>query len=353
MIYTKKDAMCVEAKLDLYDVISNYQVRMVKYNNIENLLNFNIEMTFENTLIKYDTRKLITLNDFLKKINGIEIRKKVLENLANAIENLETYLLKKENILLDLEYIFMNIEKYLENEKLMIYFIYFPLKQIFYKDDYKKQYQKIEAEILGILKTDNLEKSINLKISDKENILEKLYNENDDKNISQYKSKLKSIDMFKIINAVCVVIGVIIFKNNMIATLITISIGIIIYILLQLLIKVIEQSEYEDEFGDETMVIQKFPYIRKSILDEKIYINSNEFLIGKNKDANLNLQNMMISKNHAIILKKGYGYFVKDLNSTNNTYINDEKLEKDEERMLSNGDKIKFANEVYQFIYEN
>lgn len=84
---------------------------------------------------------------------------------------------------------------------------------------------------------------------------------------------------------------------------------------------------------------------------EEIRVLKERFVIGNNplKCDYSCLSNEAISRVHAEIVKKGNDYYLIDNNSTNKTYINDERLTPKTQYKLTDGDKVKFANELYTF----
>jgi diguanylate cyclase (GGDEF)-like protein len=54
-----------------------------------------------------------------------------------------------------------------------------------------------------------------------------------------------------------------------------------------------------------------------------------------------------VSRRHACISWNGSGYLVRDLNSTNGTYVNDVAAQ---ERMLRDGDQIKIGRTIFKFM---
>ena len=81
---------------------------------------------------------------------------------------------------------------------------------------------------------------------------------------------------------------------------------------------------------------------------KEFYIASEEFNVGRSADCDLLLSENTISANHAKIVKSGTKYELYDLNSTNGTYVNDERISRKE---LRSDDVIKF--DVYEFRYIN
>lgn len=57
-----------------------------------------------------------------------------------------------------------------------------------------------------------------------------------------------------------------------------------------------------------------------------------------------------ISRRHGQIIRARNGYFVRDLGSSNGTYVNDRLLPPNKPRMLRNGDKIAIGEVVIQFL---
>lgn len=84
---------------------------------------------------------------------------------------------------------------------------------------------------------------------------------------------------------------------------------------------------------------------------EKIMINKNVFRIGKSKtDADYTVEdNVAISRVHAIIHKRDGACYIKDNDSTNNTYVNGSILKGENEQLLIKGTKISLADEEFVF----
>ena len=59
--------------------------------------------------------------------------------------------------------------------------------------------------------------------------------------------------------------------------------------------------------------------------------------------------NNSVSRNHANIVCKGGVYYLVDKNSTNYTFVNGNKLNPNQEVKLNSGDKIKLADEEFEF----
>ncbi|CAM2884004.1 FHA domain-containing protein [Hathewaya histolytica] len=73
-----------------------------------------------------------------------------------------------------------------------------------------------------------------------------------------------------------------------------------------------------------------------------------ELTIGRKPDNLLVLNESYVSSYHAKVYFSNNSYIISDLNSTNGTYINDQKLEK--ERFLKAGDQIKIGSAIFKVI---
>lgn len=95
----------------------------------------------------------------------------------------------------------------------------------------------------------------------------------------------------------------------------------------------------------------KYPYLIREKTEEKIVIDRNEFCIGKSKqtcDYSVP-DNSAVSRQHAKIISSDGRCYIKDLNSTNKTYVNERAIEEEE---LMSGAKIRLGNEKFIFYIE-
>jgi pSer/pThr/pTyr-binding forkhead associated (FHA) protein len=61
---------------------------------------------------------------------------------------------------------------------------------------------------------------------------------------------------------------------------------------------------------------------------KKIETEKPEITIGRSPDTDIQIDNLAVSKQHARLIKQKDHYAVEDLNSTNGTFLNDEKIVK-------------------------
>lgn len=93
------------------------------------------------------------------------------------------------------------------------------------------------------------------------------------------------------------------------------------------------------------------PHLIRSKNNEKIPLNKPVFRIGKERsyvDYFIS-DNTAISRGHANIVDHNGEFFVVDTNSTNHTYVNGAMIQSGVETKLSHGDKVRLANEDFEF----
>lgn len=110
-----------------------------------------------------------------------------------------------------------------------------------------------------------------------------------------------------------------------------------------------------DNGKDDTVILKdtlNLPYLlsKNDGINMKIVINKNNFLIGRLKDeVDYEIKNSSVSKIHTEIIKRDGTYFIKDLNSSNGTYVNSERLKSNFEVEIKNHDIIRIANIEFEF----
>lgn len=95
----------------------------------------------------------------------------------------------------------------------------------------------------------------------------------------------------------------------------------------------------------------RFPILFRVLTEETISINKPVFRLGKERSYvdYFVTNNIAVSRSHADIITRGNKYFVKDLNSKNRTYINDQELPIHMEVEIHDGDRLKLGNEEFVF----
>lgn len=95
----------------------------------------------------------------------------------------------------------------------------------------------------------------------------------------------------------------------------------------------------------------KNPILKNLSTGDVYEVTSNPFTIGKSQTCNLVITDKVVSRHHAEVVQYGDKYFIKDLSSTNGTFINGNKLMADTDVELKDGQEIIFANKKFIYRY--
>ena len=93
--------------------------------------------------------------------------------------------------------------------------------------------------------------------------------------------------------------------------------------------------------GKRGLLVIKGPNI-----GDEFYIEKDEFIIGRSPESDVLLDDITVSRKHALLKKDGGDYILLDAGSLNGSYLNGNIVE---EAILSNGDRIQIGK--YIFIY--
>lgn len=102
--------------------------------------------------------------------------------------------------------------------------------------------------------------------------------------------------------------------------------------------------------GATTVLSRGGSLIRKRT-NETIVINAERFIIGRErKTANYCVaDNSSVSRSHVTLITRGGVVYLMDMNAANGTFVNGVKVMANQEIALKNGDKIKLADEEFEF----
>jgi pSer/pThr/pTyr-binding forkhead associated (FHA) protein len=82
----------------------------------------------------------------------------------------------------------------------------------------------------------------------------------------------------------------------------------------------------------------------------EIPVETFPYYVGKDKNRNqLVLKEGSVSRLHAVITKRDKTVFITDLGSTNGTFVNGQRLEKNKPVQVDNSDELAFSREIYLF----
>lgn len=90
------------------------------------------------------------------------------------------------------------------------------------------------------------------------------------------------------------------------------------------------------------LVIIKGPNI-----GDKFLINKSKFTIGRNPESDIFLDDVTVSRKHAVLKKVGKDFRIKDSGSLNGSYINGEIVE---DATLKDGDRIQIGKYIFLFF---
>jgi len=85
-------------------------------------------------------------------------------------------------------------------------------------------------------------------------------------------------------------------------------------------------------------------------LGKKYNLNRPQIIIGRSSKADIQIDQEAVSRNHCKIINTGKAILLRDMGSTNGTYINDELID---EYVLRDGDFIKVGRCIFKFLSGN
>ncbi|HRW40086.1 MAG TPA: FHA domain-containing protein [Microthrixaceae bacterium] len=78
----------------------------------------------------------------------------------------------------------------------------------------------------------------------------------------------------------------------------------------------------------------------------RFLLDADEVSSGRHPDSDIFLDDVTVSRRHAVFVREGQGYLVKDVGSLNGTYVNRRSTE---QSTLRNGDEVQIGK--YRFVY--
>jgi hypothetical protein len=74
-----------------------------------------------------------------------------------------------------------------------------------------------------------------------------------------------------------------------------------------------------------------------------------QFTLGRTQENDILVNDFAISRSHAVVEIRGESYYLKDLGSSNGTYVNGYLID-DRGTLLEDGDTVRFARYEFQFL---
>ena len=107
-------------------------------------------------------------------------------------------------------------------------------------------------------------------------------------------------------------------------------------------VTVIRDEGPATEVGDACLVV-----INGTDLGKRYPLTRFSTVIGRSSKTDVQIEEDSISRNHGMIVNQGDRYLLKDLGSTNGTYVNDRLID---ELDLRDGDLIKIGRTIFKFL---
>jgi two-component system cell cycle response regulator len=82
-------------------------------------------------------------------------------------------------------------------------------------------------------------------------------------------------------------------------------------------------------------------------IGRRIALEASDVVIGRTTSADLQLDNDSVSRTHAIVSRTSSGFVLRDQDSTNGTFVNDQPVR---ERALKDGDHIRIGRAMLKFL---
>lgn len=337
--------------------VSGYELKMFEYNNIKGFLPISIVRINNTVTYRYPIMQCENLAKKFgsEKISMVDI-KAVFSEITLLVHRVEEYLLNINSVLLNPEYIYFNGQE--------ILFCYFPaenqsfnksvrelMEYILERLDHSNQqdvmmayglYQKIlknnftmdalmdevsaqsqEKENRHVIRPTEFKKEDIAEDEQKEPLkkkidicaLEELETELSEDNRKEKKKKGKWFSWMNRNNRIP--------KNNGIMSIAeNVSYGAT---------QILNVKKLQNIGGGEDILFSKLPARIGSCAAESDYV----------------LDNVMVSRKHAVITMECGGYYIEDLNSTNGTFVNGSRISPYELVLIREGDEICFANEKF------
>ena len=332
-------------KIDLAEnqELDDFQIEMTQRNHVPGLLKF----TIEDGSIVYDTEAMTSLESYLQ---GHTLTTKgfrqLLENFIAVMEDSVLYYLDKNNYVVSSSYIYVNHDltemkiaylPVLDKEETNVEEIKCPVRVFLYEVLMPRVKMNFEEDWLFLLKGISQLNSFSEASMPLERINTLFVN-------NQVIERPKETQT---INQVTVKAEKETSKDSLKDKL---------FGKLKKNIPVVQKNEVDQDISTKTTVLRSEDSSGRLIaLDNKyvdIALNKETLIVGRHKKtADILLNDPAIGKLHAELICEKDTYYLRDLNSVNGTFINEERLMPYEMKAISKGDHIKFSTIIYEVNY--
>ncbi|SDH72623.1 FHA domain-containing protein [Pseudobutyrivibrio sp. 49] len=358
--------------LEVAEASSGYEERMIEENNISALLKFSKVKVNGVQQYNYCISRMENLEDFLEARDlTLDVFRRLILNIKLAYEEISKYLIEESHIFLSKETVFL--EK--SNDSFKVSLCYYPCDI----GGVQQQFRALMEYFLKLVPSDNRElaeyiynaydlclkndftfeeilDSLQEKEPESEIHLERIDpyafddNQEDEFLQEEFVTQGENLsELFDIDNRE---------KSNRFT-------GLFDSVKSFLSTRIQFKDEYESvgedfiidpdyELEERTVLLSDVKPTGKLVYDgqnqeDDFLVNKDVFRIGSGKNNDAVLRERTVSSNHAKIIREGDDFYLSDLNSTNQTYLNNEPLVYKIPRKLKIMDKISFANVNYIF----
>ena len=371
---------------------SGFQQKMVLHNKLPGLLEVERRQIDESFKYYYDVTNKISLHDIFSK-SEISAKKIefIISNIIKVIQDAMEFLLEQDNFILLSDYIYLDssqesvylcfYETYCTNvREQMVKLTEYFMEVIDYKDEKAVTlnyglYKVLRENSCNFANVKEVIEQCGSDVVAKQNI-DQVMQQQPIELVGQRETKYNESVSFPFIKGVVAFVNILIviillkirfffFESSWnlnikhVASsclLLTIGNSLVFYIQKKFLVLKQDEIPFQDidVECDDTIVLQNYHplYVLKGEMGcENINIQSFPCIIGSDKkQVNEVVQSPAVSKRHAILEEVNGKIHIRDLSSTNGTFINGELLTNNSSYPLSDKDKITFANVTYQFI---
>jgi len=82
-------------------------------------------------------------------------------------------------------------------------------------------------------------------------------------------------------------------------------------------------------------------------IGRKTPLKGDSYVFGREADADLVISRNSVSRRHARLARDDNGWFVEDLGSTNGSFVNEERIQR---QYLRDGDQLRFGDTIFKFL---
>ncbi|MFH1130131.1 MAG: FHA domain-containing protein, partial [Pseudomonadota bacterium] len=82
-------------------------------------------------------------------------------------------------------------------------------------------------------------------------------------------------------------------------------------------------------------------------LGKKYNLGSPSIIFGRSSKCDIQIDQESVSRSHCKVMNTGNSLIIRDLGSTNGTYVNDKSID---EHVLRDGDLIKIGRSIFKFL---